>query len=473
MLVAVLLGTLPACDSSDHDDITLHVMSEDYYPYNYRENGEWKGSSYETVREILLRNGRTETVEGRDWTSAMAALETEEHAILFTTTLTPERKSRFQWAGPIGRIEWALYAKSPEVGELRSLADADNYRIGVVQDYPMHEQLRAAGHPDLVVFATEEASLNALFEGQVDLAATSTDTMYFYTVRHTLPAPAVHKVYDVKTELLYIAFSAGMPESIVRQWQQTLDDMKDERLFAEMYQRSLPFSAPPEKLQLYTEPYPPITFRDGQGRITGGASEMVRAILGKAGAPDNMVLTNWANAYQLALDNPRVALFSTERTAAREELFNWVGPIGRNSANFYTKNGSGLVVDSLAAAKSLRAIGTCSSWFTEQMLREQGFTNLVSVTEPERLAVMLMSGEIDATVFTDITMKGIIEAAGFDMALFSKQHLLTSSDFYIALSRGTDPETIEAWRSALREMVADGTFASIYSAWYPNAESPY
>lgn len=474
LALSILLLCLVGCGgSSSGGDITLHIMTEDYYPYNYLEGGAWQGSSYEVVREILTRHGRAETIEPRDWSSALQALETEDNAVLFTTALTPERKQRFKWVGPVGRAGWALFAKDGRIGALRSLTEARPYRIAVVQDYPAHERLVQAAQPNLVVFPTLDEALAAFFSGQVELAASDSDTIYFYAAGHGLDFSAVQKVYDIKTELLYIAFSQGVPDSIVSRWQATLDQMKAERVFAEIYARYLPHSMPPEKLQLYTEQYPPVTFRDAEGRITGGATDVVRGIIAKLDLPDNIVLTNWENAYNLALDNPRVVLFSTERTAAREELFEWVGPIGRNSASFYTRSGSGIVVDSIEQAKGLRAVGTCSSWFTEQTLREMGFTNLVSVTEPEELARRLMNGEIEATVFTDITANDIISSAGFTMQQFSKQHQLSSTDFYIAVNKETDPQIVADWRSALDEMVADGTFTAIYEAWYPGAENPY
>ena len=473
LLSIATLAALSACGSSDGGETTLHIMSEEFYPYNYRENGDWKGLSYEVVQEILARSGRTETVELRDWSSALQALETEENAVLFTTTLTPERKQKFKWAGPLGRIDWVLYAGQDRIPPMRSLEEARPYRIAVVQDYPMQEILVEAALPNLIVFPTIGEALSALFEGRVDLAASDVGSAEFYAESAGLDRSALSMVYELKTELLYIAFSKGVSDALVSRWQKTLDDMKSDGSFAAIYRKYLPHSSPPGRLQLFTEQYPPITFRDAQGRITGGATEMVRAIAAQLGVPDEISLTNWDNAYSLALDNPRVVLFSTERTAPREDLFNWVGPIGRNSADFYTRRGSGVIVESIEDARRLRAIGTSSAWFTEQMLQDLGFTNLVSVADPSRLPAMLMNGEIDTAVFTDITMNDIVSAAGFRTDDFTRQYRLSSTDFYIALSKGTDPEIVSAWQTALDRMVADGTFAALYAAWYPGAENPY
>lgn len=471
--LSFLLGLTGCNSSSGGEDATLHIMTEDYYPYNYQEDGVAKGLSYEVVQQIMAQEGRTDPIEFSDWDQAITALENDDNAVLFTTTLTPERKDKFKWVGPLDRITWALFSTNGRLSTLDSLQESFPYRVAVTQNYPAHEYLVSAGHPNLVVFPTEDEALAAFFQNQVDLVATSNPILNHYATIHNHRTSNIHKIYDLKTELLYIAFSKGTSDSIVNGWQQRLDSMKTDRSFSGIYQKYLPNETIPEILQLFTEQYPPITFQDKQGNISGGATEMVRQILSKLNIPDNTILTNWDNAYNLATLNPRVVLFSTERTSQREDLFNWVGPIGRNSANFYTKAGSSVVIDSLEGAKSLRAIGTCSSWFTEQLLKGEGFTNLVSVPTPDRLVQMLMNGEIDATVFTDVTLNDVVSSAGYTVEQLSKQYLLTSTDFYIAISKGTESDIVSNWQSALDEMVSDGTFGALYSQWYPNAENPY
>jgi len=74
-------------------------------------------------------------------------------------------------------------------------------------------------------------------------------------------------------------------------------------------------------------------------------------------------------------------LFSTTRTPARENLFKWVGPIFEQRQVPYKRAGSPLEIASLGDARKVAAIGTYYNDTTEQYLKNEGFTNIKSVTE--------------------------------------------------------------------------------------------
>ena len=72
----------------------------------------------------------------------------------------------------------------------------------------------------------------------------------------------------------------------------------------------------PANLKIYPEEYPPVTFMKN-GKVIGFVTDMVREISARQGIPDNIRLTSWDEAYNVALSNPNVVLFSTERTDKR------------------------------------------------------------------------------------------------------------------------------------------------------------
>ncbi len=181
-------------------------------------------------------------------------------------------------------------------------------------------------------------------------------------------------------------------------------------------------------------------------------------------------LTTWKNAYNMALVHPNVVLFSAERTPRREDKFHWVGPVGRNTALFYARQGSDIEVKTLDDARQVEAIGTTTDWFTEQHLQRQGFDNLVSSPDPTDSVRKLVNGDVQLAIFTDITVPAIVEEAGYSMKDLKPVLPVTSTDFYIALSRGTPRDRVEAWRTRLDELKADGSFREIYERYLPNAE---
>jgi polar amino acid transport system substrate-binding protein len=222
-------------------------------------------------------------------------------------------------------------------------------------------------------------------------------------------------------------------------------------------------------LKMLTEEYPPVTFMK-DGKVSGFVTDVVREIIARQGISDKIRLTSWDEAYNAALSNPNVVLFSTERTEKREKLFQWVGPAGKNSAIFYAKKGSGIRINSLEEARKIAAIATTTDWFTEQYLKSRGFTNLVSSPLPTTNVKQLISGEVQLSVFTDITVPEIVKNAGYRMDDLEPVFTVSNTYFYIAISLGTPFETVKKWQSALDSLKADGTFEKIYRSYIPNAD---
>lgn len=223
------------------------------------------------------------------------------------------------------------------------------------------------------------------------------------------------------------------------------------------------------ELTMLTEEYPPVTYMK-DGKVTGFVTEIVREIISRQGIKDNIRLTSWDEAYNKALNTPNVVLFSTERTEKREKLFQWVGPVGKNSAIFYAKKGSGIKINSLDEAKGLASIATTTNWFTEQYLKNNGFTNLVSSPLPVNNVKQLMDGSVQVSIFTDITIPEIVKQAGYCMDDLEPVFPVSNTYFYIAMSLGTPSETVAKWQYVLDGMKKDGSFEKIYRRYIPGAD---
>lgn len=239
-------------------------------------------------------------------------------------------------------------------------------------------------------------------------------------------------------------------------------------LAGNVYAAGMDVKGTPE-LTMLTEEYPPVTFMK-DGKVAGFVADIVREIVARQGIRDTIRLTSWDEAYNAALKTPNVVLFSTERTDKREKLFQWVGPVGKNSAIFYVKKGSVIKIRSLQEAKRLTAIATTTDWFTEQYLKNKGFTNLVSSPLPTTNVKQLMDGSVQASIFTDITVPEIVKKAGYNMDDLEPVFLVSKTYFYIAISLGTPAEVVAKWQSILDGMKADGTFEKIYRSYIPNAD---
>lgn len=448
----------------------LKILTENYPPLNFMENGSVTGQATDVVRELLLRTGSSATIRLTTWESGYKAALEEPNTLLFSVAMTPERQDQLQWVGPIASLDANLYARKGSKIRISSLAEAKQLgRIATVRDYYTEQLLKKEGFTNLDSCAQEEIAARKLLSGEVQLFPSNNTVMPAVLQKAGATMAEVESVFTISTNLVYLAFSRGTAPEVVALWQEKLDEMKRDGTFRKIYRQWLPAETPPEILQLVTEEYPPVTFTR-EGRVTGFVTDIVREIISRQQIPDNIRLTTWGNAYNLALHNPNVVLFSTERTPARENLFQWVGPVGKNSAILYAKKGAGISITSLEEAKKVGAIATTTDWFTEQHLKSSGFNNLRSAPLPMTNVRQLMAGEVQLSIFTDLTIPEIVKDAGYRLADLEPVFTVSTTEFYLAFSRGTPRETVDRWQAVLNDLKLDGTFEKIYRRYLPGAD---
>jgi polar amino acid transport system substrate-binding protein len=218
-------------------------------------------------------------------------------------------------------------------------------------------------------------------------------------------------------------------------------------------------------LKLVTEEYPPLTFSDGEG-VSGYATQIVREIMNVLDVKAEIKVLPWEEAYQVALKEDNVVIFTIERTPQREKLFHWVGPLGENSASFYVSPNSSITFSAPDEARKLRSIAVVSSWFTEQQLLDMGFDNLISTNNPQECIRMVVDGAADATVLTDITAPELIKEAGVEPDALVPVVTLTSTEYYLGFSLGTDKEIVASWDNAFNMLKEKGVIKDLKSKWF-------
>ena len=465
-----LAGCVSTIQTGAIKPASLKIYTESYPPLNYAENGKVTGQATEVVQELIKRTGTDTDIQLATWDEGYKAIMEKPNVALFSVAMTSERKPLLQWVGPIAFLDANLYARKGSKMVIARLEDAKKLpKIVVVKDYYSEELLRKEGFTNLETVATEEIAIKKLLSGEAQLFPGGNLAMPLLLKQIGATMDDVESVLNLSTNMIYVTFSKGTSPELVARWQKALDEMKTDGTFRRIYAKWLPAEKAPEIFQMMTEEYPPVTFMKN-GKVSGFVTDMVREISARQGIPDNIRLASWDEAYKLALSNPNVVLFSAERTAKREKLFQWVGPVGKNSSILYARKGSGIRMNSLEDTRKVAAIGTTANWFNEQDLKDRGFTNLVSSPLPTDNVRKLMQGEVQLAVFTDITVADIVKNAGYTMDDLEPVATLSNTYFYIALSLGTPLEVVEKWQSSLDSLKADGTFEKIYRSYIPNAD---
>jgi polar amino acid transport system substrate-binding protein len=212
--------------------------------------------------------------------------------------------------------------------------------------------------------------------------------------------------------------------------------------------------------------------RTVNGELGGWAVDIVHELMHRTHCRSHIEPMPWARAYAIALDKPDVVLFPATRTEERDPLFHWVGPLFRVRWCFLARKGSGITIHSLDDARKVGAIGTYIGDARDRYLTAQGFTNLQRTANDATNYRKLEYGRLDLIVGSGTGLASMADAAGIDPDNFEEVFPLKEVDLYVALSRDTPPETVEAWQKAFRDLRSDGTLADILARWYPGVKPP-
>lgn len=223
---------------------------------------------------------------------------------------------------------------------------------------------------------------------------------------------------------------------------------------------------------ILTEDDPPYSFLDADKKPTGMAVEIVQEIQRRLKNSDAIEFNPWARAYNRLQKEPNVVLFSMARTAERNELFNWVGPIIDNTWELVAKADSTIQLKTLEDAKKLKKIGVYNQDSRDAYLTQEGFTNLERANNNISGFKMLMGNRVEAFASVDTTLADNLKESGFGLNDVKVVLPFKTVQVFIAMSKTTPVDIVNNWQSAFASMVKDGSYRKIFNMYFPSKKLP-
>ncbi len=157
---------------------------------------------------------------------------------------------------------------------------------------------------------------------------------------------------------------------------------------------ALPVCAEPAgvALRIVTEPSPPDTIVH-EGKVSGNATDKIRAIMARTGTPYTLEVMPWKRAYLFASRERATCVYSTTRTPEREQQFKWVGPTTEVVWTLFGLAERHFALHELADARGLR-IGTYLGDARDDYLRGLGHVVDAASVDAHNPAKLLL-GRID------------------------------------------------------------------------------
>jgi len=219
----------PVAAKSGTAPVKLRIYTENSPPANYLDQGKLKGRSVEIVREILHRLKLPDNIQAVPWARGYSLALTQSNVALFSTTRLPQRDKLFKWVGPLYSQTWGFYAKKDSPLEISSLAQAKTVsRIGTYYKDAKEQYLLANGFRNLVSTKKNLNNIRHLMDGSIDLWVSSDFNMPYLAKQAGINPDQMKLVFPFKRVQNYIAFSIHSPDSLVEEWQQTLDELKQD-----------------------------------------------------------------------------------------------------------------------------------------------------------------------------------------------------------------------------------------------------
>ncbi|SMP23689.1 substrate-binding periplasmic protein [Shimia sagamensis] len=208
-----------------------------------------------------------------------------------------------------------------------------------------------------------------------------------------------------------------------------------------------------------TEDYAPYSWMaDGQAK--GHAIDLINEVAERAALSHTVEITKWTRAIALAEKDASTCVFSTARTAEREDKFQWAGPMYVEGMYLIQNAGTNGEVTSLEQALT-KSIGTQVGDFTVDLLEELGAAKVDAAPDLDKTMKKLAAGRLDYVILGQESANALTAAdAGLEIAME-----VSRDEYFIACSHDTPAAVVAEIDAAMDSLMTDGTQAEIVSRY--------
>ena len=218
-------------------------------------------------------------------------------------------------------------------------------------------------------------------------------------------------------------------------------------------------------LTLTTEDYPPFNVRgDADHPISGISTEIVREMMKRANITIDISMYPWQRALSIASSDNDACVYSTVRTAKREDSYKWVGPLTSDDWALFAPSDSKITLKSLEEAHKYK-LGGYQGDAAGDFLVTHKFN--VDVADSDKFNPQkLMAGRIDLWIAGVRTGPFVARREG----VLNIKPVLTFGEakdyqMYLACNKAMPDTTVNRLNEVLKQMRNDGSIAKILAKY--------
>lgn len=213
------------------------------------------------------------------------------------------------------------------------------------------------------------------------------------------------------------------------------------------------------------ETFPYNFLKDGQ--VQGLAFDVTKALVDKAGYQLQVDIVPWPRALQLAQTESSTMIFSVARTAVRERIYHWIGPITTSEVWLYRLASRSDVNISELRDVNPYLIGDIAGNSTLSLLKSLGYkidTAPSNISNCNKFKI----GRVDLIPFDPNGIDSFLQTCGLTQQQVVKVlHLPRDTALYIGLSKNTPNDIVNQLQQTFATMNKDQSLHKIVQRWKP------
>jgi len=235
LFTALLLALLCAFARAEE----LRVVTEEFPPLQYSENGKLVGPAAEVVEATLAAAGIQAEIKVLPWARALKMAHDEPNVLIFSIGRTLDREKQYKWVGLVTDLSPAyMYGLASRKLPVSNLDQARNYKIGTAIDNVFAESLNLAGFTDLELFRDYDSGYAMLKAGHIDLMPMGEGMMAYYAKKHgddpnsTFIRQFAFTDFARRFSGNFMAFGLKAPDPLVARLRHALERIKQDGTYA-------------------------------------------------------------------------------------------------------------------------------------------------------------------------------------------------------------------------------------------------
>lgn len=234
-ICALLLSTL----SQAQDLRALTYATEIYPPFSHYQDNQHTGFAVEYL-ELIWQELQMEPqqVLVLPWARAYYQLQHQDNFVLFTISRLKHREKLFQWACPIDRARYILFALKHKTYPAQLTDKIADYRIGTVRQDAAEQLLLSTfgSRLNLVSNVSMQANLEMMAKDRIDFIAYDERSLVGLE-QYGYQSQNYKKVMDINNADTCFAFNLNVPKALVQQFQTALSTVIQSQAYQQLRQK--------------------------------------------------------------------------------------------------------------------------------------------------------------------------------------------------------------------------------------------